>query len=245
LDLTLPRYHPPVKRSVTIDRHQTSISLEPAFWDLLKDAATLRGIAVNALVAKIDVERMKSPTPPGLASAIRLWLLAKQAGQLGDVQQRWANKEHYAALGQLMFDAIHAEPSPYTAAQRDAWMQFPRKGADWDARLAKQAIVMARDGEDIVGFMSLDLANEVNPANQGYIDFAYILPEARGSGLFQKLYQWIEARAIEHGYDNLNTHASLAAQPAFRKAGFSVVAEESVEIGDQMLRRFAMERPIS
>ena len=242
--MTPPRYHPPVKRSVTIDRHQTSISLEPAFWDLLKDAAASRGIAVNALVAKIDVERIKSPTPPGLASAIRLWLLAKHAGQLGDVQMRWATKANYEALGQLVYDAVHAEPSRYTAAQRHAWMPEPRNGADWDARLAKQAIVMARDGENILGFMSLDLANEVNPAHQGYIDFAYILPEARGSGLFQKLYQWIEARAIAHGFDSLNTHASLAAQPAFSKAGFSVVEEEIVEIGDQHLRRFAMERPI-
>lgn len=71
-----PHYHPPVKRSVTIDRHQTSISLEPVFWDMLKDAAAARGAAINALVSQIDAERIKSETPPGLASAIRLWLVA-------------------------------------------------------------------------------------------------------------------------------------------------------------------------
>ncbi len=68
-------YHPPVKRSVTINGHQTSISLEPLFWDMLKAAAGQRGQAVNALVAVIDAERIKSSTPPGLASAIRVWLL--------------------------------------------------------------------------------------------------------------------------------------------------------------------------
>jgi predicted DNA-binding ribbon-helix-helix protein len=67
-------YHPPVKRSVTINGHQTSISLEPLFWDMLKAAAQERSIAVNAVVAAIDAERIKSPTPPGLASAIRVWL---------------------------------------------------------------------------------------------------------------------------------------------------------------------------
>jgi predicted DNA-binding ribbon-helix-helix protein len=75
---TLPPsiYHPPVKRSVTINGHQTSISLEPLFWDMLKASAEERGIAVNALVAAIDAERIKSSKPPGLASAIRVWLVA-------------------------------------------------------------------------------------------------------------------------------------------------------------------------
>lgn len=71
-------YHPPVKRSMTIAGHQTSISLEPLFWDALKNAAELRGVPINALVAQIDVARLDSATPCGLASAIRLWLVANQ-----------------------------------------------------------------------------------------------------------------------------------------------------------------------
>jgi predicted DNA-binding ribbon-helix-helix protein len=68
-------YHPPVKRSLTIAGHATSISLEPLFWDMLREAATREGLAIAALVARIDAERIKSPTPPGLASAIRVWLV--------------------------------------------------------------------------------------------------------------------------------------------------------------------------
>ena len=68
-------YHPPVKYSVTINGHQTSISLEPFFWDSLRKAADGRGLAVNALVALIDAERIKSRTPPGLAGAVRIWLV--------------------------------------------------------------------------------------------------------------------------------------------------------------------------
>jgi predicted DNA-binding ribbon-helix-helix protein len=67
-------FHPPVKRSITIAGHQTSISLEPLFWDLLKAASDRRDLPVNALVARIDVERMATAEPPGLATAIRLWL---------------------------------------------------------------------------------------------------------------------------------------------------------------------------
>ena len=72
-----PPYHPPVKRSVEIAGHKTSISLEPLFWDMLRHAAAVEGLPVNALVSRIDVERMQSDDPPGLAGAIRLWLVAR------------------------------------------------------------------------------------------------------------------------------------------------------------------------
>ena len=70
-------YHPPVKRSVEIAGHKTSVSLEPLFWDLLRAAAEREGLPLNALVARIDAERIAAPTPPGLASAIRVWLAAR------------------------------------------------------------------------------------------------------------------------------------------------------------------------
>ncbi|MFZ1742885.1 MAG: ribbon-helix-helix domain-containing protein [Pontixanthobacter sp.] len=70
-------YHPPVKFSVQIDRHKTSISLEPLFWDMLKEAAEAEGVPINALVGRIDAERIKAPTSPGLASAIRVWLVER------------------------------------------------------------------------------------------------------------------------------------------------------------------------
>ena len=72
-------YHPPVKRSVEIAGHKTSISLEPLFWDLLKEAAADQGKPINALVAQIDAERLDVASPPGLASAIRIWLAVRNA----------------------------------------------------------------------------------------------------------------------------------------------------------------------
>nr|WP_166177979.1 ribbon-helix-helix domain-containing protein [Altererythrobacter segetis] len=72
-------YHPPVKRSVEIAGHKTSISLEPLFWNMLRAAAMREGVPLNALVARIDEERIRADTPPGLAGAIRLWLVANGA----------------------------------------------------------------------------------------------------------------------------------------------------------------------
>ena len=70
-------YHPPVKRSVEIAGHKTSVSLEPLFWDLLRAAAEREGLPLNALVAAIDAERIAADPAPGLAGAIRLWLTAR------------------------------------------------------------------------------------------------------------------------------------------------------------------------
>ncbi len=72
-------YHPPVKRSVQIAGHKTSISLEPLFWEMLKQAALREEVPINALVGRIDAERIKAQTPPGLASAIRVWLVTNAA----------------------------------------------------------------------------------------------------------------------------------------------------------------------
>ena len=68
----------PVKRSIMIAGHATSISLEPVFWDALRRAAEGEGLPLNALVARIDAERIAVPDPPNLASAIRVWLFARK-----------------------------------------------------------------------------------------------------------------------------------------------------------------------
>lgn len=64
----------PVKRSVTIAGHATSISLEPVFWAALETAAAAHALPLSALVAEIDALRITAADPPNLASAIRTWL---------------------------------------------------------------------------------------------------------------------------------------------------------------------------
>ena len=69
-----PPYAPPVKRSITVAGHETALTLEPVFWDALRTAAAEAALPVNALVARIDAERLTAPVPPNLASAVRTWL---------------------------------------------------------------------------------------------------------------------------------------------------------------------------
>ena len=70
----------PVKRSMMIAGHSTSISLEPIFWDALREAAEAEGVPLNALVARIDAERIREPQPANLGSAIRVWLFERARG---------------------------------------------------------------------------------------------------------------------------------------------------------------------
>ena len=62
----------PVKRSLTLRGHRTSVSLEDAFWQEFRRIAADRGRALNDLAAEIDAER---GIDCGLASAIRLFVL--------------------------------------------------------------------------------------------------------------------------------------------------------------------------
>ncbi|MCC5966702.1 MAG: ribbon-helix-helix domain-containing protein [Natronohydrobacter sp.] len=61
----------PVKHSLTLRGHRTSVSLEELFWREFRRIAEERGMALNQLAAEIDEAREDI----GLASAIRVFVL--------------------------------------------------------------------------------------------------------------------------------------------------------------------------
>ncbi|WP_299420530.1 ribbon-helix-helix domain-containing protein [uncultured Shimia sp.] len=63
----------PIKRSLTLRGHRTSVSLEDDFWRAFRDIADEKNIPINALAAQIDADR---DLEAGLATAIRLYVLA-------------------------------------------------------------------------------------------------------------------------------------------------------------------------
>ncbi len=67
------------KRSLVIDGHRTSVSLEDAFWRRLRAIAKERGVSVNRLVAEIDRGR-----DGNLSSAIRLFVLDSLTADQGE-----------------------------------------------------------------------------------------------------------------------------------------------------------------
>jgi predicted DNA-binding ribbon-helix-helix protein len=68
------------KRSIVIAGHKTSVSLEDAFWDSLKEIASERSMTLQELVGAIDANR----NHVNLSSAIRLFVLGFYRDQQGE-----------------------------------------------------------------------------------------------------------------------------------------------------------------
>ena len=62
---------PVVKRSIVVAGHKTSVSLEEAFWNGMKEISSARGMTLSELVGEIDGQRKQG----NLSSAIRLFVL--------------------------------------------------------------------------------------------------------------------------------------------------------------------------
>ena len=62
---------PVVKRSIVVGGHKTSVSLEEAFWNGMKEISALRNMTLSELVGEIDGNRQQG----NLSSAIRLFVL--------------------------------------------------------------------------------------------------------------------------------------------------------------------------
>jgi predicted DNA-binding ribbon-helix-helix protein len=60
------------KHSISLSGHRTSIALEPEFWAALREIAAREGVALAALIARVDAGR--GPEQP-LASALRVFVL--------------------------------------------------------------------------------------------------------------------------------------------------------------------------
>jgi predicted DNA-binding ribbon-helix-helix protein len=83
-----------IKRSIVVAGHKTSISLEDAFWNALKEIAKARNVTLSPLVGTIDSERQHE----NLSSAIRLFVLGVYRNQLSDLkEERTAESIFWAA----------------------------------------------------------------------------------------------------------------------------------------------------
>jgi predicted DNA-binding ribbon-helix-helix protein len=79
------------KRSIVVSGHKTSVSLEDAFWNGLKEIAGTRDLTLSDLVAAIDTQRHHG----NLSSAIRLFVLEfyRHQGEQQAEQRRHGKNE--------------------------------------------------------------------------------------------------------------------------------------------------------
>jgi predicted DNA-binding ribbon-helix-helix protein len=75
---------PVAKRSIVSGGHKTSVTLDDAFWQGLKEIARQRRMMVSDLVVEIDAQRQQS----NLSSALRLYVLRFYRSQIPDREDR-------------------------------------------------------------------------------------------------------------------------------------------------------------
>jgi predicted DNA-binding ribbon-helix-helix protein len=89
---------PVERRSVVLGDHKTSVSLEQAFWNSMKEISRERGKTLSELVSEIDDKRQQG----NLSSAIRLFVLdyfrttASRANPNDDQSHRKADADRTA-----------------------------------------------------------------------------------------------------------------------------------------------------
>lgn len=139
------------------------------------------------------------------------------------------------ALGRVFYRAVREGAAQrYSAAQVAAWSPEPPSGDIWRDRLSHSDTVVADREGQALGFMTLD--------QNGYLDLAFVVPEAMGSGVSDAIYAVLEGRARSRGLEALTTQASLFAEPFFVRQGWCVVRRQEVEIGGVVLNNAWMEK---
>ncbi|MCV2869748.1 GNAT family N-acetyltransferase [Defluviimonas sp. WL0002] len=141
--------------------------------------------------------------------------------------------EDRAAKARVFFRAVHEGAAQfYDPAQRAAWAPSPEP--DWnepDRQMDQWCWVAETDGA-LTGFMSLE--------RDGYLDMAFVVPEAMGTGVAQALYRTLEDHARQNGLRRLTVRASHLARHFFEKQGWTIDRFEAFPLADQVFDTFQM-----
>ncbi|SLN31025.1 putative N-acetyltransferase YafP [Aquimixticola soesokkakensis] len=148
---------------------------------------------------------------------------------------RTFHRRDAAACQRVFLRAVHLGTAPhYTAAERAAWAGEDVASDVWEARLSRQWTFVAKGLRGVEGFLTL--------GRDGHIDFLYVLPEQRRSGLAGQLYCAAVACAQRAGLRQLDTQASHLARRFFEKRDWQVTARQSVIRNGVALTNFRMEK---
>lgn len=120
----------------------------------------------------------------------------------------------------------------YTDAQRQAWSPNLPDLAPWHERLAGARTLIAEDGDDLVGFMSL--------RDDGYLDLAFVRADRTGTGIAKALYDDLIKHARAAGRRTLTTDASHLARRFFERQGWRVTREQTQSRRGVALTNFRM-----
>jgi GNAT superfamily N-acetyltransferase len=144
-----------------------------------------------------------------------------------------------ARICEIFYRSVHeVAGAKYDRAQVDAWAPEVPEPERWLARLNSfHTFVADDDAGTTVAWIAM--------RDDGYIDMLYCLPEATRCGVAAKLYATVEEIAIARGIARLTAHASLLAQPFFRKQGWVIEKHEVVVRNGVELPRAEMSKRLT
>ena len=125
----------------------------------------------------------------------------------------------------------------YTPEELAAWAPEDLDLGRWEARLARNTVLIAEDGGEILGFAELSA--------EGVVDMLYVHKDHQGRGLASLLLAELEARARDAGFDRLTTEASRIARPFFQSRGYAVLTAQKVERQGLLIENFRMEKHLA
>lgn len=123
------------------------------------------------------------------------------------------------ALIDIFWRGVHEGAAPrYTEAERRAWLPHRPEPQVWSARIAGQTVFVSEEAGARTGFLTL--------TPDGYLDFAYVLPEARGDGTADALLAVLTNHAQVRGLTRVTTRASDMALSFFLRHGWGVIGPD-------------------
>lgn len=129
--------------------------------------------------------------------------------------------------------ALSGSAPHYNRAEREAWAGAEDLPETWAARLGEQTTWVAQGARArIEGFLTL--------GRDGHIDFFYVLPARRGTGLAGRLYDKAEGHARAAGLTGMTTEASHLARAFLTRRGWTTEARQSVIRASVPITNFRM-----
>lgn len=129
---------------------------------------------------------------------------------------------------------INIGSTAYNAKQIEVWSSYPEDIEDFRQLLSQGITFVAEQNNQLVAF------GQLNPSN--HIAFIYTASDFARLGYATKIYQQLEAQAIQKGVQYLHTDASRISKYFFLKMGFYIVEAERVQRQQVWFERFKMEK---
>lgn len=126
----------------------------------------------------------------------------------------------------------------YNSEQISAWASTSENIDSLKKRITGQYFIVAENDEGIItGFASLD-------TKSGYLDLLYVHKDFQRTGVATLMLHNLLRMADEMNISEINTDASITIRPFFKKNGFRVLNEQTVNIKGVEMRNFRMQKNI-